>query len=175
MAGSRKSTEIDAQSRKPLPQGYVPGAGEDEHLVHFRNARNIFFKVDAARASNNFALGTQQLSVGSGIPANRSAHSCCTGFHDLSGNLHHGLSCWRWVSLTRMARAMWRRRTGPTNLDRRSSEVTKALPAYCGAFVRTPTPLQIRNILIRTFMTLSRWISPLPWPTARPSGVRSSF
>jgi hypothetical protein len=55
MAGSRKSKEIEAQSRKPLPQGYVPGAGEGEHLVHFRNAGNIFINADAAKGANNFA------------------------------------------------------------------------------------------------------------------------
>ena len=134
MAGSRKSRRLRRSRAKPLPQGYAPGAGEGEHLVHFRNAGNIFINVDAAKGANNFALGARP-SVGSGIPVNRSAHSCCTGFHDFSGNLHHGSACWRWVSLTRMASAMWRGTTGPTNIDRRSSEVTKALPAYCGAFV----------------------------------------
>ena len=55
MAGSRKSKEIEAQSRKPPPQGLVPGAGEGEHLVHFRNAGNIFINADAAKGANNFA------------------------------------------------------------------------------------------------------------------------
>jgi len=31
--------EIDAKSHKPVPQGYVLGAGEGEHLIHFRDAR----------------------------------------------------------------------------------------------------------------------------------------
>ena len=131
MAGSRKSRRLRRSRAKPLPQGYAAGAGEGEHLVHFRNAGNIFINVDAAKGANNFALGARP-SVGSGIPVNRSAHSCCTGFHDLSGNLHHGSACWRWVSLTRMASAMRRGTTGPTNIDRRNSEVTKALPAYAG-------------------------------------------
>ena len=63
MAGSRKSKEIEAQSRKPPPQGLVPGAGEGEHLVHFRNAGNIFINVDAAKGANNFALGTRPPSA----------------------------------------------------------------------------------------------------------------
>ena len=65
------SNEIDAKSHKPLPQGYVLGARDGEHLIHFRDGGNIFIKVDAANGSDQLALGTQQLPKGSGIPLHR--------------------------------------------------------------------------------------------------------
>ena len=40
------SKEIEATSHNPAPQGYVLGAGEGEHLIHFRDGGNIFIKVD---------------------------------------------------------------------------------------------------------------------------------
>jgi quercetin dioxygenase-like cupin family protein len=52
-------------------QGYVLGATGGEHLVHFRDHGNIFIKVNPVKGSRNFALGTQQLPVGSGIPVHR--------------------------------------------------------------------------------------------------------
>jgi quercetin dioxygenase-like cupin family protein len=55
-------------------QGYVLGAGEGEHLIHFRDAGSIFIKVDPVKGSNNLALGTQQLPIGSGIPVHRHFH-----------------------------------------------------------------------------------------------------
>jgi quercetin dioxygenase-like cupin family protein len=54
----------------PSP-GYVLGATEGEHLVHFRDHGNIFIKVGSARGSDNLALGTQQVTVGAGIPIHR--------------------------------------------------------------------------------------------------------
>lgn len=65
------SGEIEAKSHKPVPQGYVLGAGEGEHLIHFRDGGDIFIKVDPAIGANNLALGTQQLPKGSGIPVHR--------------------------------------------------------------------------------------------------------
>jgi quercetin dioxygenase-like cupin family protein len=53
------------------PQGYVLGAAEGEHLVHFRNPGKIFIKVGSATGSDNLALGTQQVPVGAGIPIHR--------------------------------------------------------------------------------------------------------
>jgi len=53
------------------PQGYVLGAAEGEHLVHFRDHGNIFIKAGAATGSDNLALGTQQVTVGAGIPIHR--------------------------------------------------------------------------------------------------------
>lgn len=52
-------------------QGYVIGATEGEHLLHFRDRGNIFIKVGAAEGSNNLAMGTQQVMVGTGIPIHR--------------------------------------------------------------------------------------------------------
>jgi quercetin dioxygenase-like cupin family protein len=53
------------------PQGYVVGANEGEHLVHFRDHGNIFIKISSAAGSDNLALGTQQVTLGAGIPVHR--------------------------------------------------------------------------------------------------------
>jgi quercetin dioxygenase-like cupin family protein len=53
------------------PQGYVLGATEGEHLVHFRDHGNIFIKVGSVNGSNDLGLGTQQVTVGAGIPVHR--------------------------------------------------------------------------------------------------------
>ena len=66
------SWEIEAH--KPVPEGYVLRAGEGDRLIHFRDAGDIFIKVDPVRGSDNFALGTQQLPRGSGIPIHRHFH-----------------------------------------------------------------------------------------------------
>lgn len=63
-----------AKSQEQVLQGYVLGAGEGEHLIHFRDAGNIFIKTDPIKGANNFALGTQQLPKGSGIPVHRHFH-----------------------------------------------------------------------------------------------------
>ena len=68
------SKEIEAQSYKSVSQGYVLGAGKGEQLIHFRDAGNIFINVDLGKGSNNLALGTQQLPMGSGIPVHRHLH-----------------------------------------------------------------------------------------------------
>ena len=52
-------------------QGYVLDASEGEHLTHFRDRGNIFIKVGSATGSENLALGTQQVMVGTGIPIHR--------------------------------------------------------------------------------------------------------
>jgi quercetin dioxygenase-like cupin family protein len=51
--------------------GYVLGATEGEHLVHFRDAGNILIKAGSATGSDNLCLGTQQVPVGAGIPIHR--------------------------------------------------------------------------------------------------------
>lgn len=56
------------------PQGYVLGATEGEHLVHFRDHGNIFIKISSATGSNNIGLGTQQVTHGAGIPVHRHLH-----------------------------------------------------------------------------------------------------
>jgi quercetin dioxygenase-like cupin family protein len=48
-------------------QGYVLDPTGGEHLVHFRDHGNIFIKV----SSDTFALGSQQVKAGSGIPIHR--------------------------------------------------------------------------------------------------------
>jgi hypothetical protein len=39
------SWEIEAKSHSPVPQGYVLGAEEGGHLIHFRDGGNIFIKA----------------------------------------------------------------------------------------------------------------------------------
>ena len=55
-------------------QGYVLGANEGEHLVHFRDHGNISIKIGSATGSDNLALGTQQVTLGAGIPVHRHFH-----------------------------------------------------------------------------------------------------
>ena len=59
------------QAQTAAPQGYVLGAPGGEHLVHWRDAGNIFIKIGPATGSSNLALGTQQVPVGAGIPMHR--------------------------------------------------------------------------------------------------------
>jgi quercetin dioxygenase-like cupin family protein len=54
-----------------LAQGYVLGATEGEHLVHFRDGGQLFIKIGAATGSDKLALGTQQVTLGAGIPVHR--------------------------------------------------------------------------------------------------------
>lgn len=61
-------SSIEAQT---VRSGYVLGANEGEHLLHFRDRGNIFIKVGGATGSNNLAMGTQQVMVGTGIPIHR--------------------------------------------------------------------------------------------------------
>ncbi|MCK1714674.1 cupin domain-containing protein [Bradyrhizobium sp. 143] len=61
-------SEVEAQTKA---QGYVLGAAEGEHLVHYRNPGNIFIKVDPVKGSNKMACGTQQVPTGAGIPIHR--------------------------------------------------------------------------------------------------------
>ena len=53
------------------PQGYVLGPNGGEHLVHFRDHGNIYINVGSAAGSNNLAFGTQQVTLGAGIPVHR--------------------------------------------------------------------------------------------------------
>lgn len=52
-------------------QGYVLSATEGEHLIHFRDHGNIYIKLGSATGSDSLALGTQQVTVGAGIPIHR--------------------------------------------------------------------------------------------------------
>jgi quercetin dioxygenase-like cupin family protein len=58
-------------ARGAAPEGYVLGATEGEQLIHFRDRGKIFIKVGSATGSDNLALGTQQVTVGAGIPIHR--------------------------------------------------------------------------------------------------------
>jgi quercetin dioxygenase-like cupin family protein len=53
------------------PQGFVLGPEGGEHLIHFRDHGNIYIKVGSATGSDNLALGTQQVTLGAGIPVHR--------------------------------------------------------------------------------------------------------
>jgi quercetin dioxygenase-like cupin family protein len=52
----------------------VLNSTEGEHLIHFRDQGNIFIKISSLTGSDNFALGTQQLTLGAGIPIHRHFH-----------------------------------------------------------------------------------------------------
>ena len=60
-----------AEAQTTARQGYVLGATEGEHLIHFRDHGNIFIKVGSATGSDNLAVGTQQVTLGAGIPIHR--------------------------------------------------------------------------------------------------------
>lgn len=60
-----------AKAQAATSQGFVLEANEGEELIHFRDHGKIFIKVGAATGSNNLALGTQQVTVGAGIPVHR--------------------------------------------------------------------------------------------------------
>jgi quercetin dioxygenase-like cupin family protein len=66
-------------------QGYALGATEGEHLIHFRDRGSIFIKVGSATGSDNLAMGTQQVMVGSGIPIHRH-FQMDEAFHVLEGS-----------------------------------------------------------------------------------------
>lgn len=63
--------EGDQERRIVSPRGYVLGAGEGEHLIHFRDHGQIVIKAGSATGFDNLALGTQQVMVGAGVPIHR--------------------------------------------------------------------------------------------------------
>ena len=67
------------------PKGYVLGADEGEHLIHFRDHGNIFIKLGAATGSGSLAFGTQQVTLGAGIPVHRHLQAD-EAFYVLQGN-----------------------------------------------------------------------------------------
>jgi quercetin dioxygenase-like cupin family protein len=69
MAGLLPQSFVGTQST--ARQGFVLGPTEGEHLVHFRDHGNIFIKTGSATGSEDFAMGTQQVIVGTGIPIHR--------------------------------------------------------------------------------------------------------
>ena len=69
------SSSSDIAVNSPTPQAYVLGAGQGEHLIHFRDGGDIFIKADPLTGSRHLGLGTQQLAKGSGIPVHRHLQS----------------------------------------------------------------------------------------------------
>jgi quercetin dioxygenase-like cupin family protein len=59
------------EGQAAVRQGAVLGPGGGEHLIHFRDHGDIFIKVGAATGSDDFAMGTQQVMKGTGIPVHR--------------------------------------------------------------------------------------------------------
>jgi quercetin dioxygenase-like cupin family protein len=68
---SRALPQGPLAARAAAPKGYVLGPTEGEHLVHFRDHGNIYIKVGSATGSDGLALGTQQVTLGAGIPVHR--------------------------------------------------------------------------------------------------------
>jgi quercetin dioxygenase-like cupin family protein len=52
-----------------VPQGYVLGPRQGEHLV--LRGGDIFIKADPIGGSHGLAMGTQQILIGAGIPIHR--------------------------------------------------------------------------------------------------------
>lgn len=71
LSASQVLLQAKVQAQAVVPRGYVLGAGEGEHLIHFRDHGNIFIKGGSASGSENLAFGTQQVMVGAGIPIHR--------------------------------------------------------------------------------------------------------
>ena len=59
------------EAQMAVPQNYVLGAAEGEHLVHFRDHGNIYIKFGSATGQRNMAIGTQQVTRGANIPVHR--------------------------------------------------------------------------------------------------------
>ena len=68
-------SQVVARAQTVEPKGYVLGPNEGEHLIHFRDHGQIFIKVGTATGSGNVALGTQQVTLGAGIPIHRHLHA----------------------------------------------------------------------------------------------------
>jgi len=64
----RKSS---AQSQPMSRPGYILPAAGGEHLIHFRDHGDIFINVGSATGSDQLAFGTQQVTLGAGIPVHR--------------------------------------------------------------------------------------------------------
>jgi len=63
------SRPASAESAKP--EGYVIAPNGGEHLVHFRDHGNIYINLSARTGSEHLAIGTQQVTIGVGIPTHR--------------------------------------------------------------------------------------------------------
>jgi len=68
MSSVLPSITADGQPSSP---GNTLDPQQGEHLIHFRDGGDIFIKVSAAIGSEHFAIGTQQIKVGTGVPVHR--------------------------------------------------------------------------------------------------------
>lgn len=64
-------SRASAAQSNPTKLGDPLDPKQGEHLIHFRDHGNIFIKVSAAGGSENLAIGTQQITVGAGVPIHR--------------------------------------------------------------------------------------------------------
>lgn len=71
---SRALRKTVAEAQPASAEGYLLGADEGEHLIHFRDHGHIFIKAGRASGSDRLALGTQQVTAGAGIPVHRHLH-----------------------------------------------------------------------------------------------------
>ncbi len=71
LGGSQMFPRSIIEAQTAVRQGYVISLKEGEHLLHFRDRGDIFIKVGSATGSDNLAMGTQQVMVGTGIPIHR--------------------------------------------------------------------------------------------------------
>ena len=71
LAVSSALSGLSATAQQPSKQGTTLDPQQGEHLIHFRDGGNIFIKVSSANSSEHFAIGTQQIKVGTGVPIHR--------------------------------------------------------------------------------------------------------
>ena len=71
LASRRLLAQDMVLAQASAPQGCVLGTGEGEHLIHYRDHGQIVIKAGSATGFDNLALGTQQVTVGAGIPIHR--------------------------------------------------------------------------------------------------------
>lgn len=69
LAVGHMSVPTGANAQSTPANGYVLGPNEGEHLI--QRGGSIFIKVDPTKGSNGFAMGTQQVLAGVGIPIHR--------------------------------------------------------------------------------------------------------
>jgi len=69
LAASSHFLTRSAQAQPANPAGYVLKPNEGEHLI--QRGGNIFIKAEPTRGSKGFAMGTQQILAGVGIPVHR--------------------------------------------------------------------------------------------------------
>jgi quercetin dioxygenase-like cupin family protein len=80
------SRRIDLKSpQRELSKDSVIDSDGGEHLIHFRDGGDLFIKFGAASGSASLAMGTQQVTRGTGIPVHRHLEAD-EAFYVLSGS-----------------------------------------------------------------------------------------